>query len=224
VQVNGHFLHVLSGARPYIEQRDEFAAGLRDLRARAAVIGHRAWMSVDYLHSGRTHPSKDEKYGVAGKLVAEFLGDDCLAICIPDENMVIATTGELPVQLRQLESLRDLMIKGCDPVVEVAPEKAEAAAAEARRRWPEFVSAFTRRKKDDRFLIKKRFSDEKNVEFMWIEVKGLDEERISGVLTSEPAWLKQPRPGDTVTLTCAEVEDWAYFDDGEINGMFLKEL
>jgi len=109
VQVEGHFFQILSVARPYIEKRDEFAALLSDLGARTAVVQHRAWMSVDHHRFGRGRLSKNERYAATGKMVAELLGDDCLAVCVPDENVVVATTTELSVRLRKMKSVQDLV-------------------------------------------------------------------------------------------------------------------
>jgi uncharacterized protein YegJ (DUF2314 family) len=223
VQVKGHFFNVLSAARPYIEKREAFASKLRDLRVKAAVLEHSAWMSVDYHGSGASRLSKDDKYAATAKLVAELLDDDCLGICLPDEDVVIGNNIELKQVLREFKTVKDLWICGSDPILEFGTGVAEAAAEEARRRWPEFLSAYDGRQKGDRFLVKKRFADEENVEFMWIEVQMLQEATMSGVLMSDPMSLRQPRQGDVVSLTLADVEDWAYIRGRKIHGMFLKE-
>ena len=57
-----------------------------------------------------------------------------------------------------------------------------AAAAEAHRRWPEFLEAFGKRKDGQSFSVKGPVSRGNNTEFIWISVIAVDGEFIRGNL------------------------------------------
>src|SRR5207245_368362 len=76
------------------------------------------------------------------------------------------------------------------PVVEVSSDdpRMVAAVEEGRRRWPEFVAAFNARNSPEQmFAVKARFSDGKNEEFMWVAVRKLEGDSLTGELGNSPA-------------------------------------
>ena len=92
----------------------------------------------------------------------------------------------------------------------------KAAEAEARRRWPEFVVAFSKREPNVAYAVKAKFTDGQTNEWMWVQVKSITGNTVTGVLDNEPIDVKNVRVGQTVTKTLAEIDDWIVGRDGRI--------
>ena len=63
------------------------------------------------------------------------------------------------------------------PLVE-EDERLEAAVSEARSRWSEFVQAFDQKRDGQVFSVKARFQEGKYVEWMWVIVTSIEEDKI----------------------------------------------
>jgi uncharacterized protein YegJ (DUF2314 family) len=96
-----------------------------------------------------------------------------------------------------------------------------AAAAEAKRRWPEFVAAFNEQRPGRNCAVKyaapiKGGGDER----IWIMVTALGNGTISGTLANDPVEDIGLKLGDPVTIQTDEVEDWLFTDGQAMTGGF----
>jgi len=116
-----------------------------------------------------------------------------------------------------------------DPVVTVGASDPEidAAMAEARRRWPELVSAF-REHAGERFAVKYPFPrGPRSVEHVWIAVTAIDEDRVTGTIDNEPVGKIGHELGETVTVPSKDISDWLYHVKGKkdpVGGFTVKVL
>jgi uncharacterized protein YegJ (DUF2314 family) len=96
-----------------------------------------------------------------------------------------------------------------------------AAAAEAKRRWPEFVAAFNEGRPGRKCAVKyaapiKGGGDEQ----IWIMVTSLGSGTISGTLGNAPVADIGLKPGDAVTIQTGDVKDWLFTDGQSMTGGF----
>jgi uncharacterized protein YegJ (DUF2314 family) len=101
-----------------------------------------------------------------------------------------------------------------------------AAVEEARRRWPEFAAAFGRRTDPEApFLLKARFAEGDEVEFMWVTVEQVGADTVTGRLANSPAALERIKEGDLVTVPLTDLNDWVYpAGDEPVGGFTIKVL
>ncbi|MCC6428491.1 MAG: DUF2314 domain-containing protein [Phycisphaerales bacterium] len=102
------------------------------------------------------------------------------------------------------------------------------AAAEAQRRWPEFVAAFKNRAPMTAYAVKTGFAVKSTdgKEFIWLQVKKIDGDQVEGVIDNEPNNDIGHKFGDTVTIKTADITDWiiAKGRDSMIGGFQSKVL
>jgi uncharacterized protein YegJ (DUF2314 family) len=96
-----------------------------------------------------------------------------------------------------------------------------AAAAEAKRRWPEFVAAFNEHRPGRKCAVKysapiKGGGDE----HIWIMVTALGTDTISGTLGNAPVADIGLKLGDAVTIKKDDVQDWLFTDGQTMTGGF----
>ena len=96
-----------------------------------------------------------------------------------------------------------------------------AAAAEAKRRWPEFVAAFNEYRPGRKCAVKyaapiKGGGDE----HIWIMVTALGSGTISGILGNDPVEDIGLKLGAAVTIQTGDVEDWLFTDGQSMTGGF----
>jgi uncharacterized protein YegJ (DUF2314 family) len=199
----------------------------KNIRLRILLKSEQAWLAVDWLQS--SGGEKSDAYVTIGMTLNGLLDDDVVGLFAPAEG---AWTW-------MHEGVRETLPKGelnvifdhpNPPVQEVAPgdPKMAAAVAEAKRRWTEFADAFQAASDEDRetFACKIGFSDEgqEQSEFMWVSIKSIDGETISGVLDNEPISVKSVKLDDTVTFKLEELNDWLYYKDGKAQGGFTVKV
>jgi uncharacterized protein YegJ (DUF2314 family) len=122
-----------------------------------------------------------------------------------------------------------LLVPGCKKkieggnVVRLGPDDPGlvAAAAEAKRRWPEFVAAFNERRPGRQCAVKyaapiKGGGDER----IWVMVTALGSGTISGTLANDPVEDIGLKLGDAVTIRTDDVEDWLFADGESRTGGF----
>lgn len=209
---------------PYVENPEEVASDMADIRLRTLFAQHTAWISCDAL--GVAADESDESvrnwYRALGPLLAELIDDNCLAIFLPDSNQLYAFSEEALERLRADDPFAALYQDAEVPVIEVAPDSKamEKAEAEARRRWPEFVTAFEEQAGAN-FAVKAPITRGKNTEFIWLTVTALENDVIYGELANEPVNLPGLKLGSTVKSPVSELNDWGYLDRaGEFVGGF----
>ena len=211
--------------RPYFDDPAKAAEACPELRLQKILKEHQAWLSVDLLQVGEK-PDRAHAYKQIARLIAELAGDDCLAVYCPenghlnsfDPSLIAGLKGENPLEVfQQITQLPVIQIADDDPEL-------EAAVAEARRRWPEFVAAFNTRQPDHHFAVKAPVTRKDNTEFIWLTVDRLDDTTIHGRLDNDPVNLGQLKHGDSVSVPVSDLNDWVYARGEDINGMFTSKI
>jgi uncharacterized protein YegJ (DUF2314 family) len=102
-----------------------------------------------------------------------------------------------------------------------------AAVAEAKKRLPEFVGAFTKAKDGYQFSVKAPFSDPGNddeSEFMWVHVCRVDFDAVHGTLLNDPEFVKRYKYDDVVRVPMERIVDWVYSDGEKSTGDFTAKV
>src|SRR5262245_6535940 len=132
-------------AFPYVDDVKAAAAKMKELRRRQAFEQHKAWLAVDLLGDTPPDDGLAEAYRKIGKLIAALADGDTLAIYSPATSQMIPYDADLDAKLRSTDVLAEVFGDwGKVPVIEVGDDdpRMQAAEAEARRRWPEFVASY----------------------------------------------------------------------------------
>lgn len=221
---SGRFYLVNSLSVPYVDDPEEAANSIGELRIRDLFTKHRAWFSCDAVGIDGTTPAADvaERYRELARLFAEFLDDDCLLIYDPDSGQAWPVNEDTERALLAddpLEALQDSMTVPVTTIADDDPLMKEAVA-KARETWPEFVAAFEARTGDD-FSIKAPVTAGGNTEFIWIAVTAVEGQQVFGTLANEPVRLGALKLGSKVVVKLANLNDWCYLDRrGEPQGLF----
>jgi uncharacterized protein YegJ (DUF2314 family) len=210
---------------PYYTDVAATADSLREFGAKRAVQEHQAWLSVDLVGDAPAG-GKEAAYAFLAKLAGQFADANTLAVMRTSDGRVMTYRPEFSEMLRRGDTAAVFGASVKDTVVQTKGEdpELEAAAAEARRRWPEFLKAFKERQALQGFAVKKRYVADGRAEHMWVEVKRIDGQAIFGSLDSNPETLVHMKAGDDVTLDSSEVEDWVYSDGKRMVGGFQGEV
>ncbi len=222
-QLPDRLLAIHNAGLPYFDNPAAVAASLAELRLREAVARHQAWVSVESLHADSA--VGDPYLGVA-RLVAALIDGDCLAVCLPARKRVYVCEDGLPAKLRGPDPLAALEVGGPAPVVGISPNDPRllAAVREARRRWPEFVSAFEQRESGQIFSVKVPVREGKQTEYMWLSVSALENEMIYGRLDNEPVAMKRMHAGDRLRVPVRDLNDWLFTRGDTLAGGFTIEV
>ncbi len=225
VQSPEAFFMVNNIDQPYIEDLDAVLEDVKELRLRKALLDHRAWLSVDLISMQDEAAPREKAYGQIAKLIAELSGPDCLAIYQPATGTINVWDAELEEKLRGPNALEEFAVPSNLPVVGIDNDdpRMQAAQAEARSRWPEFVEAFNKQDGEN-FAVKVPITAEGNTEFIWVEVTGLEPEFIHGTLGNDPVDLGDLKLGDPVEVPVNELNDWGFLRDGEPFGLFTVKV
>ncbi len=127
---------------------------------------------------------------------------------------LVATTLLVPACKKKTEGGNVVQLGADDPGL-------VAAAAEAKRRWPEFVAAFNEHRPGRKCAVKyaapiKGGGDEQ----IWIMVTALGSGTISGTLGNAPVEDIGLKLGDAVTIQTGDVKDWLFTDGQSMTGGF----
>lgn len=222
LHVDGFELTVASSPEPYIpKERDPS----RDLRLADAISRHEAAILVDCWDAPEGR-ERTEATGLMGKIVAELSDETTLAVYCFHTQRLNVMDEKLLTMLRDGEAMEAMSGMTFDPIAGIASddEAMEAAMAEARRRWPEFVAAFGGRASEDGCIVKGRFGEGDRVEHMWLTAEAADAAGVSGVLQSDPFGLPRPRKGDSVRVELEDISDWVFATDNGILGNFTAPI
>ena len=127
------------------------------------------------------------------------------------------------VHARQLEALDTLFGKKPDSIVPAPPgdPELEAVAKKARARLNELRPRLAKGvHPPEVLLVKAGFrTDDKNLEYMWMEVIAWEKDRLKGTLANEPFNVSRLRRGSPVDVAESEVQDYLYMGpDGKREG------
>jgi uncharacterized protein YegJ (DUF2314 family) len=223
----GRMFLINSFPSQYVENVEEAAKGISDLRIRSLFIEHRAWFSCDAMGiDGRT-PEEEvrDTYLRLGLLFAELLDDNCLLVFLPDSNLAYAINEDTERALRSKDPVHALQETLTMPIIEVSPDDPlmKDAVEKARQGWPTFVSAYETNAGES-FSVKAPITEAGNTEFIWISVTGLEGGLIYGKLGNEPGDLGPLRLGSKVAVRVVDLNDWCFVDaKGKLTGGFTVE-
>jgi uncharacterized protein YegJ (DUF2314 family) len=207
--------------QPYFEEPEAVQQSTRNLRFRQAISQHKAWCSVDILDD---KVDRNRAYQQLGKALAAMADDDVMAVMCPEDSQfnlwqpdfVHILRGDNPRAVFEEEVLA--------PMVNVEDGDAIAAAkAEARRRWPEFISHFQAHTPEGlASLVKAAFTaDSGEVEHMWIIPTAVTQQDCSGTLMNSPFYCTHLKQKDQVTVQLEDISDWIFrAADGQPVGNF----
>ncbi|MES2595783.1 MAG: DUF2314 domain-containing protein [Verrucomicrobiota bacterium] len=206
-----------SAAKPYFAESDKLAEELKDPALVEAVQKHRAWLSVDWLEKN-DQADLQVVYQQLGKVIAQFVNKETLAIYSPDTDQFHLNDSELIAHLQSddpLEGLSDADETASPRTVSIPDDdpRLMAARAEAKKNWPEFLKAFKARSKDQYFSVKGPLVEGENSEFLWLKVIDIDDKLVHGVLDNDPVALTKTKHGADVHIEVSDVDDWLYGTD-----------
>lgn len=214
--------------QPYFSDPAALLARTPDLRARQFLDANQAWLSVDWMGGIEPAPAERTVYREIGKLVAALAGEGTLALFHPDSGRYCPWNEPTAQSLAEGAGLDVLDEASEPPVVPVAPEHDKAlaaAAAEARRRWPEFVAAFTHRHPEQLFSVKTALTVDGETEHIWVNVDRLESDTIHGRLGNDPVALGTLKCDDPVSLSAEAIEDWIYvLSDKPVGGFSIAAV
>jgi uncharacterized protein YegJ (DUF2314 family) len=220
---SGSGFGVISAHRPYADDPATTAESIDELRRRHLFAEHNAWLAVDIMN-GESSPST---FQMMGKLMAELSGPDCLMLYSTTDQLLEPWHDELANMLRGPDPMAALCSSGNPPVIgtEADDPALLAAAAEARRRWPEFTAAFHSGDKScERFTVKAPFVTSKDgVEWMWIEVVSMLNGKIQGAVGNDPVDVPGVQLGSPVEVDQDQIQDWLYLRKGTVVGCFTAK-
>jgi len=218
-------LGVVTVSEPYVEDIADAADSIRDFELKEAIQRHVAWVSVDLLGEEGALPDEEMAYAAIGKMAAELAADDCLALYSVRTGQLISYADDLLPILRSENPRAAFDLERPDEVTEIDEDDPRllAAAAEARKRWPEFLAAFEQKRPQQGFAVKVPFHEGEEVEYMWVEVSKIEGEAIHGQLANEPAVVKTLKLDDPVQVNLKDLNDWIYSDGDHMVGGFTEK-
>jgi len=217
-------------ADTYVPNVEETATNLADLRLRKLFCQHTAWFSCDLMLSDTPELPKHgevEHYRILGRLFAELMPAGALLLYLPEFDRMYPVTEKTIAALRAEDPLQALEQTWEVPVVEVESDDPALlqAQATARQTWPQFLAAFEAQKGSG-FAVKVPLRAGEDVEFIWVSVEAIENDRIFGRLANQPIYLKNLEEGDRVQANVADLNDWVYLDPQEnlVGGYTIKVL
>lgn len=212
--------------RPYFDRPQEAAEEVHELRQRKIILENRGWLAVDLMQLSDPNATRESAYPAIARFIAELAGPDCQAIFQPATARLNPWDDTLEAKLRSGQVAEVFEEPTLVPVIQVPDDdpRMQAAVAEARQRWPEFVAAFNAQDAEN-FSVKAPVSAGGNTEFIWVQVEAIHGDQVSGTLGNEPVDLGDLREGSRVTVAADEVSDWAFLRGEEHTGLFsLKAI
>ena len=209
---------------PFFQDLGGAADRTREFLAKRAIQEHTAWISVGQLDAPATSP--EIAYRAIGKLIAAVGDTDCLALVCMTTDQITSYSDDMLPRLRSKEPLSAFSVQHVHPKIFFGEGDVEmqAAQAEARRLWPDFVAAFGQRRPLQGFAVKMPFRDRTETDFMWVEVSNLDGDTITGRLVNEPTSVTTIRLNDQVVVSLADLNDWIYSDGETMVGGFTSKV
>jgi len=215
---------VIFAHRPYVDDVEEVASQISELRLRSLFSEHQAWIAVDIMGNMDTLKS----WQIIGKLLAELAGPDCLALYSPTTERMVPYTEELLDDLRSTDPKAAFANLGYSPVVsgKDVEEELQQTVQEARTAWADFVKAFEAQEPgSDDFAVKFAFeTPDGGNEYLWVKVQSLGEEIVTGTISNEPLYIPTLKFGSYVEKPVSELQDWMYSKSGDLVGCFSAKV
>ena len=226
VGTGGAMFMIHNHARSYVENPEKAAESIADLRLRKFITDQQAWLSVDCMWT--VDGQREAQYTRIARAVAELADDSVVGLFEPEADRLIPWDAAMEARLRKGENLEAIFTPEHAPVVQISDDdpRMQAAVAEARRRWPEFVAAFKARQPGGNYAVKAPVSREGNTEFIWLEVIGLEPEYIHGKLANDPVDLGGLKLGDQAEVAVKDLNDWTFShqESAEPTGLFTMKV
>ena len=217
-------LVVHNTSSPYFENIEEVIADIEDPHVARAVRKHQAWLSVDLVSwMDEGEPRFEAVDRLIGQLLAELADEeDCLAVIDLIEGQIYPfdskTTDKLLAKNPREALSRDYFLVPEDDA------EMQRAVAQAKRRWPEFVTAFEQRDDTEHFNVKAKFAQNGAVEYIWVAVTAIEADIIYGELGNEPVHVGG-KLGDRVRVPLDDLSDWLHVSaKGVRSGGFTIEV
>jgi len=212
---------------PYVENPEQAAEDIRDLRLKTLFAEHRAWFSVDAFGIAPDAPEETVRaaYRKLGPLFAEFIDERCRLIYLPDCNQLFPVNDETEAALRSDDPHAALIQTLPAPLVAISDDDPLMLEAQqtAQSRFPEFVAVWEAKSGSD-YMIKAPVERSGVTEFIWINVTAMEGDRLYGTLGNEPFQLAGLTLGSKVSVSATDLNDWGYVDSaGKLIGGFTME-
>lgn len=226
-------LLVIDCAGPYMSEEGRAAtiAKFEHPSVREGIERHKAWLSVDALgisSAGVSGEKRQKVYSVLTALALELSDDDCLLVYLPAEPAMGPPGRE---GLRWLaEGARsgefDSGELGARVFgIEKTNARVNAAMAEAKRRLPEFCSAYESAGPGFKGMIKVGFvTSDGGKEYIWLDVKDMTDSGFSGTIENHPVDSSIPKKGTRVDVKLEDIVDWVYLDGEQSEGLFVDRV
>jgi len=226
IRAKGHALTVGIHDRPYVEEASRTLEQLPDAELREAVRSSRGFVAMELVETPGQVDEADT-FTYLGKLILGLTGERCVAVYDPSGERWTVCNAAFRAKLGGPDAKAALTEIPRSPMKQVDGDNPslEAAVAEAKRRWPEFVQAFETEGDGQLFIVKAPFSEGENTEYMWVQVTDISGDSVRGRLTNEPFNLPSFAMGDPVDVPVECLVDWAYGENGpEIGGFTIDVL
>lgn len=214
-------LAVIDSTRGYMSAEDARACASRMEHpvARAALVDHTAWVSVDAMGIKPSQIKGEDRamvYTLLGKVAAELYDDQCLLLYLPADDRVAEPGPDVEKHLRDgtmAELFGDDSLHAPLFRVEKDDEQINSAMAEARRRLPELIAAFEQRGEACHAMFKAAFpTGNDDNEYIWLTLQRVGDNELTGTIENPPIDPAIPPKGSSVSIPIDRVADWAYLD------------
>lgn len=213
---------------PYWNDPEDVADAFNDLRMKAAISEHTAWLSVDWMASTSEEMTPEVVYPAIARLLYELADEDVLLIHRPETRQINLWTDDVAELLLRPNGAEIFNTSLTNPVyrIQSTDKDMQKAVEEARRRWPEFVEAFSKRREGQVFIVKAPVTVGESTEYIWIKVIGLEPEFIHGHLANQPVSLGDLKKGSQVEVALTDLNDWAFepHEGDELVGLFTQAV
>ncbi len=227
--MQGDMILINSFPNTYVENVEEVANTMPDLRVRTLLKEHRAWFSCDFVGVDfRTSESEVyAMYGKLGRLFAQLLDDDCLLIYLPDFGLSFPINEETQAALLSGNPIGELQKTMEVPMIEIDSNHPamKRAVEEAKQRLPEFLTA-VEEGRGSCHSIKAPITVDDVTEFIWITLTCIEGGRVYGQIGNNPVNLGSLRLGSNVVVPVEDIVDWMHLDEQghPVGGFSLKAI
>ena len=206
--VDGKRYGLIHVPKPYVSDPKASAKQATEVRLKAALREHKAWLAIDSFDDTSTEALKADAYRTIAKLMVTLAGDDVLAVFSPETDLLVWYDESVLAKLKGKNPLDAL--KWEDPVIDVPNDDPEMVAAvkKARETFPEFAKSFASPKAGQYFAVKGHFGPKGKGEYMRVKVAAINDGVVTGTLDNRPGRLPELKAGDRVEVKVTELNDW----------------